>query len=484
MVLTGSKAGGFIEKFGLWSDEQKRLAGDITARIERDGLHSIRFSFPDQHGILQGKTVMTAGLKSAFSAGISMTTTLLAKDTSHRTAYPVFSSGGGFDMDEMTGAGDFIMVPDPSTFQVLPWAEKTGWMLCDIYFGTGAPVPFSTRHLYKQSLDKLNNSGFDLMSGLEVEFHLFVLEDPHLNPESSTHPAAAPDVSLVTHGFRYLTENRYDQLEPVLEIIRSNLAQLDLEPRTMEVEFGPSQVEMTFAPSTGVAAADRMILFRSAVKQIARRHGLHATFMCRPGLPNLFSSGWHLHQSLIDMKTGANAFVPENDALLSDMGLNYMGGILQHARAASVFTTPTINGYKRFRPNSLAPDRIVWAKDNRGVMVRVISDGGPATRIENRIGEPAANPYLYMASQLIAGMDGIKRKTDPGQPTETPYQADATPLPHDLMEAVAALRDSDLYREQFGSVFIDYLITLKEFEISRFLSEVTDWEHREYFDIY
>lgn len=484
MASTGSKTGGFIEKFGLWSNEQRRLADDVTARIERDGLHSIRFSFPDQHGILHGKTVMTAGLKSAFSAGISMTTTLLAKDTSHHTAYPVFSSGGGFDMDEMTGAGDFIMVPDPTTFQVLPWAEKTGWMLCDIYFGTGAPVPFSTRHLYRQSLEKLNNSGFDLMSGLEVEFHLFVLEDPHLNPESSTHPAAAPDVSLVTHGFRYLTENRYDQLEPVLEIIRSNLAQLGLEPRTMEVEFGPSQVEMTFEPATGVAAADRMILFRSAVKQIARRHGLHATFMCRPGLPNLFSSGWHLHQSLIDIKTGTNAFIPENDALLSDMGMNYMGGILEHARAASVFTTPTINGYKRFRPNSLAPDRIVWAKDNRGVMVRVISDGSPATRIENRIGEPAANPYLYMASQVIAGMDGIKRKTDPGQPTETPYQADATPLPHDLMEAVAALRDSDLYREQFGSTFIDYLITLKEFEISRFLSEVTDWEHREYFDIY
>ncbi len=484
MASVSGKAGSFVEKYGLWSDEQKRVAAEVTDRIRQEGLQSIRFSFPDQHGILHGKTVMTAGLKAAFSSGISMTTTLLAKDTAHKTAYPVFSSGGGFDMAEMTGGGDFIMVPDPATFQVLPWAEKTGWMLCDIYFSTGAPVPFSTRHLYRDTLDKLHDSGFDLVSGLEVEFHLFILENSHLNPESSTHPASPPDVSLITHGFRYLTENRYDQLEPVLEIIRENLAKLGLSPRTMEVEFGPSQCEMTFEPATGIEAADRMILFRSTVKQVARRHGLHATFMCRPGLPNLFSSGWHLHQSLTDLKTGANAFIPDSGRLLSDTGMHYMGGLLEHARAASVFTTPTINGYKRFRPNSLAPDRVVWARDNRGVMVRVISDGGPATRLENRIGEPAANPYLYMASQIVAGMDGIARKLSPGDPTETPYQADAKPLPTNLIEAVAALRQSKLYRDAFGATFVDYLITLKEFEISRFLNEVTDWEHREYFDIY
>ncbi len=483
MASVSKGHGTFVEKYGLRSGDQQRLVDEVIARIEKEDLQSIRFVFADQHGILRGKTIMAAGVKSAFTDGISMTTTLLAKDTSHHTAYPVFSAGGGFEMAEMTGGGDFLMIADPTTFRILPWAEKTGWVQCDIYFGNGSPVPFCTRNLCRNALGNMRDNGFDLMAGLEVEFHLLVLENPHLQPEHSTHPATAPEVSLLTHGFNYLTEIRYDQLEPILEIIRVDLDELGLPPRSMELEFGPSQCEMTFAPTTGLATADNMVLFRSAVKQIARRQGLHATFMCRPGLPNLFSSGWHLHQSLIDTKTASNVFTPADDGILSETGFHYVGGILEHARAASVFTTPTINGYKRYRPNSLAPDRVTWAKDNRGVMVRAVG-GGPATRIENRIGEPAANPYLYLASQAVAGLDGITRKTDPGSPTEAPYRAEATPLPASLMEAVAALRESDLFREQFGATFVDYLITLKEFEISRFLSSVTDWEHREYFEIF
>lgn len=481
--MPSPKAKPFVEQYGLLDNDQKRRMREVLGEIEKEGLASIRFGFADQHGILRGKTIMAEGVKSAFENGVSMTTTLLAKDTSHRTAYPVFTSGGGFDMAEMTGGGDFFMVPDPATFRILPWAEKTGWMLCDIYFGNGKPVPFSTRDIYRQTLGRLNGSGLEFVTGLEVEFHLFVLEDANLRPEQSTHPAAAPDVSLVTHGFNYLTELRYDQLEPVLELIRENLDAMGLPPRSMEVEFGPSQCEMTFEPATGLHAADRMVLFRSAVKQVARRNGLHATFMCRPGLPNLFSSGWHLHQSITDKK-GENIFAPKGDAILSEKGLHYVGGLIEHARAASVFTTPTINGYKRYKPNSLAPDRALWARDNRGVMLRVVGNTSSATRIENRIGEPAANPYLYMASQLAAGMDGIRNKRDPGPPTESPYAADATPLPASLMEAVAELRASKLFRDAFGDTFIDYLVTLKEFEISRFLGEVTDWEHREYFEIF
>ena len=136
-----------------------------------------------------------------------------------------------------------------------------------------------------------------------------------------------------------------------------------------------------------------MVLFRAAVKQIARRHGLLASFMCRPAFANVMSSGWHLHQSLVETKTARNAFAFDHPDVLSTVGKYYLGGLLAHARAAAAFTTPTINGYKRYRPNSLAPDRAIWARDNRGVMIRVLGQpGDPATRLENRVGEPAANP--------------------------------------------------------------------------------------------
>ena len=189
-----------------------------------------------------------------------------------------------------------------------------------------------------------------------------------------------------------------------------------------------------------MAAADAMVLFRSAAKQVARRNGCLASFMCRPALPNMMSSGWHLHQSLIEHKRKINAFALNDRDVLSTVGRYYLGGLIAHARAGAVFSTPTINGYKRYRPMSLAPDRAIWARDNRGVMVRVIGQpGDPATHLENRIGEPAANPYLYMASQIYAGLDGIARRLDPGPSADAPYEHSAALLPKNLGEALTAL---------------------------------------------
>ena len=234
-----------------------------------------------------------------------------------------------------------------------------------------------------------------------------------------------------------------------------------------------------------------MILFRAAAKQIARRNGLLLSFMCRPALANLFSSGWHLHQSLIDRKRRVNAFVGDEREGLSAIGLNYLGGLLAHAHAAAAFTTPTVNGYKRYRPYTLAPDRAIWARDNRGVMVRVLGQpGDPATHLENRVGEPAANPYLYMASQIYAGLDGVARHTDPGPSADTPYEAKAPRLPKNLGEALTALRASEVFRESFGDAFVDYFAHIKEAEFARFKEEaddqadVTAWEQNEYFDLF
>ncbi|MGH8735198.1 MAG: glutamine synthetase, partial [Burkholderiales bacterium] len=343
----------FVERHGLWTEEQFEAATRAERLIEEKGLEVVRLSFPDQHGILRGKTIVAGDAAKVMRNGCSITTTLLAKDTSHKTVFPVFTAGGGFGMEEMEGAGDFLMIADPTTFRVLPWAPTTGWMLCDMYFGDGRVVPFSTRHLYRQALRKLAEAGFDYLAGLEVEFHVFKLDNPRLSPTDASWPGEAPEVSLISQGYQYLTETRFDQVEPILETVRREVIALGLPLRSVELELGPSQCEFTFQPQVGLAPADTMMLFRSAVKQICRRQGYHASFMCRPKLPNVMSSGWHLHQSL--RRNGLNAFVSEKEDL-SEVGKQYLAGLLAHARGAAAFATPTINGYKRYRPYSLAPD--------------------------------------------------------------------------------------------------------------------------------
>jgi len=280
-------------------------------------------------------------------------------------------------------------------------------------------------------------------------------------------------------------------IDPAVEILRRGIEALGLPLRSVELELGPSQVEFTFRPQTGLDAADTTILFRAAVKQIARRNGYLASFMCRPGLPNMMSSGWHLHQSLIEKKSKRNAFAFGHPDVLSIVGKHYLGGLLTHARAAAAFTTPTVNGYKRYRAFSLAPDRAVWARDNRGVMMRVMGQPGDgSTHLENRVGEPAANPYLYIASQIYAGLDGIARRLDPGPSADTPYEAPAALLPKNLGEAVAALRADECFRAGFGAAFIDYYAHIKEAEFERFKKEahdqpdVTPWEQKEYLDLF
>jgi glutamine synthetase len=448
--------------------------------LKLDGLKQVRFSFADQHGVLRGKTIAVAEVEAALEAGVGFPSSLLLKDTSHRTVFPAFTPGGGVGMADFQGAGDVFMAADTSTFRVLPWAPETGWVLCDLKLQDGRPVPYDTRGLLKAALEKLKPH--ELVCGLEIEFHVFRIVRDNLRPEDAGQPGSPPDVELLTTGYQLLTENRHDQLEPVFELIRKNLEGLALPLRSFEVEFGPSQAEITLAALPALAAADAMVLFRNAVKQVARRHGYHATFMCRPKLPNVMSSGWHLHQSL--SKNGRNVFTADKDDL-SEVGKHWLAGLLAHAKGACAFSTPTINGYKRYRPYSLAPDRLIWGKQNRGALLRVIgTPGSTATRIENRIGEPAANPYLYIASQVWSGLDGLATRPALGPSADTPYEAKAELLPRTLGEALEALRNDKALRAGFGETFVDYWCRIKEAEIARFNLEVSEWEHREYFDLF
>lgn len=474
----------FIERHGLWTEDQNKQADAVIKRIEKDGIRNIRIGWGDQHGIVRGKTVTAEEFKSNLRSGKDFQLLPAIVDMTNHPIVPPFSAENALNIPELVGLGDGVLVPDPFTFRVLPWVKDTGWCLSDAHFSNGKSCILSTRRILKDQLERLSSEGFDMTVGLEFEFYVFRMVDPKLDPRSSGFPPSPPEVSMISHGYQYLTESRGDEIEGIMSMLQENIEKVGLPLSTVEVEWGPGQCEMTFSPLGALEAADSALLFRTAIKQLCRRNGLHASFMAQPKIEGVFPSGWHMHQSLT--RNGKNAFVADDGpGPLSATGMGYLAGLLNHARGTSVLTTPTINGYKRQRPDGFAPYKAAWAHENRGSMLRVIGGPGDAgSRIENRIGEPTANPYLYIASQLIAGRSGLRSKMDPGEPVRAAYLADRPVLPGSLMEALDAFAADDVIGAELGAKFRNYMILLKKCEINRFLSAVTDWEHTEYFEMY
>jgi glutamine synthetase len=478
------------------TDHQQAAADWAAAQIRDLGLATVRIAVVDQHGIPRAKSLAPEVAIAAMSNGLDFSGAIYSLDTGNQVFVSAFAAGGGLGIDELTGFPDVILVPDPTTFQVLPWADRTGWMLSDVYFSSGRPMPLDGRGVMRQALGDLAGAGYDYLAGIEVEYYIVKPDSDRLLPEQAGFSPAPPSVSVFQRGYQYLSEVRLDSVSSTLEVIRDGLAAVGLPPRSMEDEWGPGQMEFSFSPIGGLAAADAVVLFRSAVKQICQRRGLLATFMCRPALPNFFSSGWHLHQSLLARPGGDNAF-SSGDAALSTAGRQFVAGLLEHAAPMTVFATPTVNGYKRYRPYSFAPDRACWALENRGALVRVQGSPGDANaHVENRMGEPAANPYLYMAANIAAGLDGVRRHLSPPPPVEAdPYTEDAPLLPASLAGAVGALEQDPFYRKAFGDTLVDYLVQMKRAELARYDAavagdppgdgqDVTDWEMREYFEFY
>ena len=501
--MTPSPAGagigraGFVADHGLYTDEQQQAAREVLARIEELGLQTVRMVIVDQHGQPRAKFLSPAAAAAAFTNGVDFSGAIYSLDTGNSVFPPAFAEGGGFGIPEFTGFPDVVIVPDPSTFQVLPWADRTGWVLCDAYFSSGAPVPLDGRRLLRNQLERLEQRGLRYLSGLEVEFYVTRRVSSVIGLDETGAPPPAPAVDVFEHGYQYLSEVRLDGVHDTVTALRDGLAGVGLMPRAIEDEWGPGQLEISLSPLEGLGTADAMVLMRSAIKQICQRRGLLATFMCKPLLPNFFASGWHLHSSLLDAD-GANVYV-SNDSVLSQTGLQYVAGLLDNARAMTLFATPTINGYSRFAPYSFAPDRVTWAVENRGALVRVQGGAGdPGTHLENRLGEPAANPYLYLAADIAAGLDGIERSLTPPPAVESdPYVADVPALPASIAEAITALEGSTMFREQFGTGFVDYFLMMKRAELARYDAAAPegqgatetaaardDWQMREYFEFY
>ena len=491
---------GFIETHGLWTDEQRRRADEIKRRAEADKLRYVRLAWGDTHGYARAKTLTIPAFQAALASGHNIGVATTTLDSAGARVFSSFTRGGGMGIDAMTGSPNITAVPDPATFRVLPWAPGVGWILCDEYFGDGTPFPFSTRHLLREALRRLAERGQACVVGAEIEWYLLRVADEHLTAENVGVPGTRGKpirTCPVEPGYHYYSESAMDLMQPVFDALGDAYAALGLGLRSIENEWGPGQVECTFAPARALEAADNVFLFRTATRQVCRRLGYFATFMCRPALPGYYASGWHLHQSLVDAASGANLFAPTSASeALSRLGRSYLAGLLAHAVAATAFTTPTVNGYRRFRANSLAPDRATWGRDHRGAMLRVLAGAGdPASRIENRVGEPSANPYLYILSQIVAGLAGIDAGLQPPPADDEPYAAERPRLPNSLPEALDALDQSPLFRRALGDTFIDYFVKLKRTEAGRYQraldeaganpsDEPTAWEQNEYFDFF
>ncbi|RYF43222.1 MAG: glutamine synthetase [Comamonadaceae bacterium] len=486
----------FAQRCGI-HDAAREEALQRTARlIAASGLELVRFAWCDVHGVTRGKTLVAVAAEKAMRDGVGMVSTLMLKDSSDRTAFKVFEPGGTDSLPGFGFANNLLLLADPASFLQLPWTQGTGWLRAQPFFQDGRPVELDTRRVLERALARLAQAGWGMQCGLEVELHIYKIRDTHaqLDPLQAEWPGEPPAVDLIHPGYNLLTEAWFDLAEEPLRIVQHTAQALGLPLLSLEIELGPSQVEAVFDVTDAMTAADNMVLFRNGVKQALRRAGYHASFMCRPPFPNIMSSGWHLHQSLVRLEGGRNVF--QRDAppagstpvdarhTLSDTGAHYLAGLLEHARAMAVFCTPTANGFGRFRPNALAPQSVLWGRDNRGAMLRVIGGcGDAATRIENRIGEPAANPYLYLASQIHAGLDGVERRLEPPPATDAPYASADARLPTSLGEALDALQTDTVLTQAFGAPFVAYFSQIKRSEWLRFeqAGDKDEFQRREYF---
>lgn len=473
---------GLLSRCGLLGEDDINAAIALIDSVKTDAIETVRIVFVDAHGILRGKTVVADALPAAFSSGIRVPSTLLLKDTSHRTVFPVWSET---DDAPMRGASDVLLVPRPSSFKRLPWSEHSALLHCDVSTTTGEPIAFVSRQLLATAVDQLSQLGLHAIMGLEVEFQVFeVINQAHEHTET-TMPGQPPTTRAFNQGFQYLTETRYGEAEGLLDLLRRTAQRMNMPVRSVEIEMGPSQFEFTFAPADPMTIAELAVNFRTMVKEICFQQGLHATFMAKPRIPNAAANGWHIHQSLIDSKTGSNQFIPQGDQTPPPIADHWIAGLLANAAESCLMTTPTVNGYKRYAPFQLAPNKIGWAHDNRGAMVRaLLAPDDTASRVENRVADSSCNPYFALASQLVSGMDGLQRQLKAPVPLANPYDTDADALPDNLLTAIDRFDASSVYRRYLGDEFVNYLVTLKRAEWERYLATVSEWEQMEYFSTF
>jgi glutamine synthetase len=373
---------------------------------------------------------------------------------------------------------DMLLVPDLESFRIFPWADERGRVarvICDVAQPDGTPFPGCPRSALKRVVAAAAKMGYTPMLGPEAEFFLFQ-QNPDGTPTTITHDQGA-----------YFDLAPIDKGEDCRREIVNALEGMGFEIEAAHHEVAPGQHEIDFRYDEAVATADHLVTFKFVVRKIARDFGLHATFMPKP-IAGINGSGMHVHQSLYTKDK--NVFYDAKAKWqLSATALNYIGGVLAHAKGICAITNPTVNSYKRLVPGYEAPTNIVWSERNRSPMARVPDRRGNGTRVEIRTPDPACNPYLAFAVMIAAGLDGIRNKTSPGEPVnknifemsqreKRRHKIDE--LPGDLSEALKELKKDDVVKEALGEHLYTQFLEAKSAEWHAYIGAVHQWELDQY----
>jgi glutamine synthetase len=377
---------------------------------------------------------------------------------------------------------DMLLRPDLGTFRVLPWGNpeaRVAQVFCDVHRPNGEPFAGCPRGALKRVVDRAAAMGYVMNAGVEAEFFLFQKDEDG-------------DPTVVTHdsgGYFDLTP--VDLGERARRLIVTDLEAMGLEIEAAHHEVAEGQHEIDFKYGEAVRTADDLMTFKFVVRNVAMAHDLHATFMPKP-IFGANGSGMHTHQSMF--KDGENVFYdPDAEFELSETMLHYIGGLKKHAKAIAAITNPIVNSYKRLVPGYEAPVSIAWSQRNRSPMIRIPDRRGVGTRCEFRMPDPACNPYLALAVQLAAGLDGIENKIDPGPPLDTNVWAlsDAEraeigleTLPVNLGDAVTALEQDEVILDALGDHIAGQFIQAKKAEWSDYVASVSQWELDQYLASY
>ncbi|MFD7137205.1 glutamine synthetase family protein [Streptomyces sp. NPDC059894] len=433
-------------------------------RLAAEGIDVVRVTYPDLIGTERARDVLLDHLPSACDHGLAF-----CRAVYHTSPQgDVVPVAGGLD----AGLPDICVRPDLDTLTALPWEPGVAGCLGDVTDpATGLPAPESPRDLLRAVIDRCTEHGLRPVVGPELEYFLC---------------DAAPDTPAGwrrysdAEGVVYTAGLRADGDNHLLRTLRL-LRDLDIGVTSGNHEFDGSQFEINLTHSDALGAADRAFRFKAAVKELARKEGRLATFMAKP-FNGAGGSGFHLHLSCVDDR-GDNTF--DDTAApygLSATARHAVAGVLAHAPALAALANPTVNSYKRFGPDTLAPWLIDWGLDNRSAMVRIPPERGSGARLELRLGDASANPYLLIAGTIAAALLGILAGEEPCAPLEG-YGYDTTKaavLPTTLPAALDALEADTALTEVLGKDFTASYLSYKRDEVARFHRHVTDWEFTEY----
>lgn len=436
---------------------------DIIKLVEDEDVEFIRLQFTDIFGSLKNVAV-TAGQ--------------LAKALNNECTFDASSIEGFAGVEE----SDMYLYPDYSTLEIFPWRPQQGKvarLICDVCRPDGKPFAGDPRYVLKRALAQAEEMGLSFRAGAECGFFLFHLDENGMPTTISHENAGYFDVGPVDFG-----ENARRDMVLTLE-------DMGFVIEASHHNVSPAQHEISFQYDEALATADNIMTFKLAVKTIARRHGLHATFMPKPK-SGVNGSGMHINMSLF--KDGKNLFAKKDaDAGPGREAKWFLGGILRHMRGMTAVTNPIVNSYKRLVPGYEAPVHLSWSENNRSTLIRIPACGGDSARMELRSPDPSANPYLVLAAVLQAGLDGIKKQMEPPESVtgnlfsmsaQERQQRGIEALPGTLLEAVLCMEQDDFMRQTLGDHVFERYIALKKEEWDRYRRQVTDWEINEYLNQY